>query len=134
MTDNYLLLYICLNISVYPPGVGVAAVQFYLAWTDRFMQNYNVSDMTPTERKVARIGGRTGLTARGVTFGIIGVSIIVAAVTWNARQVEGLAEALQTVASQPYGPWLLLAVAIGLLGYAVHCILESAYRHFQVGS
>ncbi|MFW5811148.1 MAG: DUF1206 domain-containing protein, partial [Thermodesulfobacteriota bacterium] len=37
-----------------------------------------------------------------------------------------------TLASQPYGPWLLGAVAIGLFCYGIHCLVLARYRRIYM--
>jgi len=42
--------------------------------------------------------------------------------------VRGLDGALQALAEQPYGPWLLGIVALGLVAYGVHMGVQARYR------
>jgi hypothetical protein len=71
---------------------------------------------------------RLGVAARGVTFGIVGWFLVVAATEGTAREARGLAEALRTLRRQPYGPWMLGAVGLGLSAYGIHSALCARYR------
>lgn len=59
---------------------------------------------------------------------LIGVFVIRAALQYDPKEAIGLDGALQKLASQSYGSWLLGIVAAGLLAYAVFCFFEARYR------
>ena len=111
--------------------IAVGVRQFYKAYQKSFMNSYNVGEMSQKERRVALRAGQFGLSARGVTFGIIGWFFIQAALQHDPSEARGLDAALSTLANQPYGPWLLAAVAIGFVAYGVHCFVKARYRHFE---
>lgn len=87
--------------------------------------------MSPAQLRWARRLGVAGILSRSVTFVIIGGFLIEAAVTANPDQPTGLGAALQSLASQPCGTWLLAAVAAGLVAYGVFCVSRSFYRQFE---
>jgi hypothetical protein len=74
---------------------------------------------------------RTGLAARGVVFGLIGVFLIVAALQSDPAEARGLGGALRTLEQQPYGPWLLTLVALGLLAYGIYQLVRAKYRRIR---
>ncbi len=43
----------------------------------------------------------------------------------------GLDEALETLAAQPYGPWMLTFVALGLMAYGVYMVVKARYRRLD---
>jgi hypothetical protein len=71
---------------------------------------------------------RTGLAARAVTFWIIGGFVIVAAWQADPQEARGLSGALNTLQAQAYGPWLLGAIAVGLIAFAAYSFIEARYR------
>ena len=71
---------------------------------------------------------KAGLYARGVVFVIIGGMIGVAAWQHDQYEAGGLSKALRTLQGQPYGAWLLGAVAIGLVAFGVYSLIEARYR------
>ena len=83
-----------------------------------------------TYAKVAPIC-KFGLLARGLVFVIIGGFFIVAAVKFSSGQARGLHGALETLQSQPYGPYLLGVVALGLVAYGIFSFIEMAYRRID---
>ena len=73
-----------------------------------------------------------GHAARGVVFGLAGGFVLVAAARVNAGEARGLDSTLATVAAQPFGPFLLGAVAVGLLLYGVYLFAEARYRRLVI--
>lgn len=76
----------------------------------------------------AVLTGRVGWTALGVAGVTVGVLLVLAAVRFDPAQPVGLDEGVQTLAAQPYGPVLLLLLALGLAVFAVHCVFDARYR------
>lgn len=66
---------------------------------------------------VITVLARSGYVARGVAFGIVGVLVAWAAIAHDPQKSGGLDQALQTLRSAPEGPYVLVAVALGLACY-----------------
>ena len=111
--------------------IGVGVYHFYLAYKAKFMEEYRSGEMSATERRWAKRIGQFGLSARGVTFAIIGSFFIIAALRADPSEAKGLSGALDTLARQPYGPWLLGIVALGLVAYGVFCFSQARYRRIS---
>ncbi len=115
-------------------GVGVIAFgcyYFYKAFTAKFRRKLYLSELSRTEREWIIAICRFGLAARSIVFFLIGWFVIEAAYMAQASQVGGLDEALETLAEQPYGPWLLMIVALGLMAYGVYMVVQARYRHLD---
>ena len=69
--------------------------------------------MRSFNRAVVRRIGVLGHAARAVVFALLGVFVIRAAVEFDPNQAVGLDGALQRLAQQPAGPWLLALTALG---------------------
>jgi hypothetical protein len=65
--------------------------------------------------------GRIGYVAKGIAYAVVGLIIGWAAFRHNAAQAGGLDAALRTVKDQPYGPFLLSALAAGLACFGLYC-------------
>lgn len=112
-------------------GLGVIAsalYQIYEAYTRRFQRRMKTREMSPEEQRLALHTGRLGLASRGIAFLITGWFLIQAALKYDPNQARGLGGALETLARQPYGPWLLGIVALGLVAYGAYSFLEARYR------
>lgn len=79
-------------------------------------------------RMLAERTGQVGFIAKGIAIGLIGALVVTAAATFDPQQAAGLDQALKTLAGQPYGPFLLAAVALGLAAYGVFCFFDARYH------
>ncbi|HEX6292469.1 MAG TPA: DUF1206 domain-containing protein [Herpetosiphonaceae bacterium] len=113
--------------------IGFGLYELYQAYTTRFRKKLKVAEMSATEESWAIRSGRFGLAARGVVFGIIGSFLVQAALQYNPDKAQGLSGALQALARQPFGPWLLGVVAAGLVAYGVYMLVEARYRRIFTG-
>lgn len=73
-----------------------------------------------------------GLVARGIVFLIIGGFFAYAAWVIDPDQAGGTAAALQWLRSQPYGSWLFLAIAIGLVAFGIYGIIQAIWRRIDL--
>lgn len=108
--------------------LGSAAVQFMRAAKADFRKELNTQEMDGRTQDFATRAGRIGHAARGVTFGITGVYLLVAALHQSPEEARGLAGALAVLLEQPYGPVLLGVVAAGLAMYGLYMFVEARYR------
>jgi hypothetical protein len=105
-------------------GVAIVAVGIYLI--SRAVRRSFEHDLQPqatsgtTGSTVVRLA-QVGYTAKGVALAIVGVLFIWAAVTFDPKKAGGLDAALHTLISQPFGPWLLAVVAVGIGCFGVYC-------------
>ena len=102
--------------------------QFYIAYKAKFMEKMKTHEMSAAEKTWTERSGRIGYAARGGVYLLIGSFLIQAALQRDPSEAGGLAKALSTLAQQPYGPWLLGIVAIGLMGFGVYSIVQALYR------
>ena len=85
---------------------------------------------TATTRPPVAVGwlGRAGLVARGLVYAIVGVLALKLALG-DGGKTTNQQGALKTVAQQPFGKFLLVALAIGLGGYAIWRLTRAALGH-----
>jgi hypothetical protein len=105
-----------------------ALYQIYEAYTKKFQRRMKTKEMSPEEQRLALHTGRLGLASRGIAFLITGWFLIQAALRYDLGQARGLGGALETLARQPAGPWLLGIVALGLVAYGAYSFLQARYR------
>ncbi len=65
---------------------------------------------------------------------MIGLFLGIAGWKLDPNEVKGVGEALDVLAQQPYGQWILLAVGLGLFCYGVFCLVQARYRRFRIGT
>ncbi|MFW2587626.1 DUF1206 domain-containing protein [Sagittula sp. SSi028] len=83
--------------------------------------------VTPTTRKLDP-AMKAGCIAEGIVVGLIGLSILVAAMTTNPSEAGGVGEALHQLRSMSFGRVLLAIMGLGLIGFAVENAVEGTYR------
>jgi formate/nitrite transporter FocA (FNT family) len=84
--------------------------------------------MSPTGKTWGGRAGVVGHVARFIVFTLIGVFAIKAAADYNPKDSVGLDGALQKLAHQSYGSFLLGLTAAGLIAYAIYCFFDARYR------
>jgi hypothetical protein len=72
--------------------------------------------------------GQVGYLARGIVFGLVGVFVIKAAMDHQPGKADGFDVALQSVMDAPFGRFLLMAAAAGLVCFGAYCVAEARYR------
>jgi hypothetical protein len=108
--------------------LGAAAFNGYRALTGKFRKRLRTERMNEAEEQAATWAGTLGHAARFVVFGLIGLFLAKAAWEFDADETRSLDGALREVAAQPYGTFLLCAVAIGLGAYGLYSFAQARYR------
>lgn len=108
--------------------LGVAIAQFFRTAKASFLEKLDLSELDQRGTQLVKTLGRVGHAARGAVFGIIGIFLMIAAWQHSPQQAKGLGGALQELAQQPFGPFLLAAVALGMFAFGLFCVAEARYR------
>jgi uncharacterized protein DUF1206 len=111
--------------------LGYGASQLYRAVGGDLRKDLDLAALGDSVIRWAVRLGRFGIAARGIIFSLIGFFLIRAALRYDPRQAKGVAEALRTLASRPSPPWLLGAVAVGLVSYGLYELFEARYRRIR---
>ncbi|MFD6419019.1 DUF1206 domain-containing protein [Streptomyces sp. NPDC060194] len=93
-----------------------------------YHKHLKLGEMSQRARKITDFTGVTGGIARGVLFAAIGVFALVAAVKYEPDDVKGIDDTLRTFTETPAGPWLLVAVAVGLMLFGVFSFAMARWR------
>ncbi len=109
-------------VGVITIGAGV----YYMrkGWGEKYKKHIRV---TPTTQKLDP-AMKFGCIAEGVVVGLIGISILIAAINTDPSQAGGVGEALGQLRSMSFGRILLGAVGLGLIGFAIENAVEGTYR------
>ena len=113
-------------IGIVIGGVGLALVVY--AGQERFRKYLRLGQVNSSGRHWIIQFGKWGYSAQGVVFCLIGAFLVSAAAHSDPRRVQGLDGALQSLAQQTYGPWVLGFVAAGLVAYGLFMFVEARYR------
>lgn len=107
--------------------IGAGVYYAYRGVTRKFMKD--LQDPGKARTAVEWIG-TVGYAAKGVVLALVGILIIVAAATADPSKSTGLDGGLKTLGSQPYGVFLLAAVAAGLVAYGLYAMARARYGKF----
>jgi hypothetical protein len=94
----------------------------------KFMKHLRTGEMSPQTRKMVKRLGTVGTIARGLVFALAGVLVIDAAITYSPSKAAGLDKALHTLRNQPFGEFLLIIAAIGLVAFGLYGLAEARWR------
>jgi hypothetical protein len=109
-------------------GLVVAGVFFVHRGVTRSFQE-NLKSLPPgTGGKAVVWLGTAGYAAKGVALAVLGVLFVVATVQSNPEESTGLDGALKSLQEQPFGAWILGAVALGLICYGVFMVVRAKYQ------
>lgn len=111
-------------------GAGIVAIGGYFIYsglTRKFEENLTQLP-AGTAGQAITVLGTAGYVAKGVALGVVGLLLAVATVRNNPEESTGLDGALKSLQEQPFGPWILGAVALGLIAYGVFMIVRSRYQ------
>jgi hypothetical protein len=110
-------------------GLGVVAGGVYhviKGWRKKFLEDLKGGTSGHLGRAVVVLG-RVGYVAKGVALGVLGALFVVAAVRSDPQQAGGLDAAFATMASQPFGAVLLVAVGLGFAAYGLYSFARARY-------
>ena len=118
-----------IGIGLWAAGVGLAVYGL----RKKFVRHLATAQMSARTRTVVEFLGTIGNAARGVVFGVAGAFLVVAAVSFDPKKAQGLDGSLRKIATTPPGPWLLAAVALGLVIFGVYSWCEARWRVVRPG-
>jgi hypothetical protein len=107
-------------------GVGVASV--IKGVRRSFDEEIDTASMPSAVRKGVGSLGQVGYIAKGLALGVVGGLLSYAALTFDRQQGQGLDGALQKILAEPFGRFLLTAVAIGFAAFGLFAMLQARYR------
>jgi hypothetical protein len=109
--------------------VGIGAYLVHRAWSEKFVKQLDAEGRSGESGTALVWFGKVGYTAKGITFGIVGALFLYAGLSHDPKKSGGLDQALHKVLQQPFGPFLLVLIALGLACYGLFCFARA--RHFN---
>lgn len=99
-----------------------------------FQQQFNSYALTNDQRKIITRLGRFGEFARGVVYALTGLFLMVAAYTNNPGKAQGIDGVFSSLLQQPFGPWLLGIVALGLIAFGIYSMMSGVLLRLKRGA
>ncbi|MEA5451530.1 DUF1206 domain-containing protein [Leptolyngbya sp. CCNP1308] len=109
--------------------VGVGLTYLYGAFTGSYISKFHAELDSLVKRWVIWIG-KLGITARGISFILVGSYLIKAAYFLDFDSAGGLSYVFDQLDDDYWGKIWLGAIAFGFIAYAVYMIIAAFYRKF----
>ncbi|GAW49483.1 MULTISPECIES: DUF1206 domain-containing protein [unclassified Nocardioides] len=109
--------------------IGFGVFQLYRAWTEGFADKLDGQGRSGKTGTAYIAFGKAGYTARGIAFAVVGGLFCYAAVTHESSKSGGLDQALFEILDQPFGPFLLCVVGVGLACFGLFTFAQA--RHLS---
>ncbi|WP_190035703.1 DUF1206 domain-containing protein [Streptomyces fructofermentans] len=115
-------------------GIGGAAVAVaglvigVQAARRKFHKHLRLAEMSRRMRRTVDFTGVAGGVARGLVFAAAGAFAVRAAVDFEPDKAKGMDDTLRSFTETPAGPWLLVAVAVGLVLFGVFSFGMARWR------
>lgn len=107
--------------------IGTGIWNAYNGLTRRFASNLDGGKLRGNERVVVLALGTAGFAGRAAAFLIVGGFVVRAGWRHDPNTGLGLDDALRQAAQSTVGPWLLTAVAAGLIAYGAFMFASAVY-------
>lgn len=107
--------------------LGVGGVHVTKGLSDKHAKKLAGEGRTGEAGRAYLLIGKVGYVAKGVAIVLVGILFAVAAVTHSSGSSGGLDDGLSSLLDLPFGPWLLLVVALGIGCFGLFCFARA--RH-----
>lgn len=116
-------------VAIGGTAVAVAGVWIAVRALRRgFRKHLKTGAMSPRTRRTVEALGVCGGVARGAVFTVAGGFALSAALRYDPDKAKGIDDTLRTFAGTAAGPWLLVAVALGLALFGVFSVAMARWR------
>ncbi|MEV6741753.1 DUF1206 domain-containing protein [Streptomyces sp. NPDC051104] len=113
---------VAVGIVVAGVWIGVRAVR------RKYHKDLRLGEMSPGLRRLVDIAGVGGGAARGLVFAAAGAFALRAAADYRPDRAKGLDDTLRSFAETPFGPWLLVLVAAGVVLFGLFSFALARWR------
>lgn len=106
-------------------GIMITGIVFAVRGFMRTFEKDLALSYKEPARKFQSGVGVVGYVAKGIALLLVGLLVVIAAVRVQPEQSTGLDGSLRALREQPYGPYLLAAVAVGLIAYGLFLMVKA---------
>jgi hypothetical protein len=104
--------------------LGAGAYYLRQGWQNEYRKHLRGNEFTTRWNSILK----AGVMAHGLVIGVIGLLFLFAAWRSDPQAAGGVGEAFSWISNQVYGRFLVIAVCVGLVGFAIFCFVNAAYR------
>ncbi|MEU2075913.1 DUF1206 domain-containing protein [Streptomyces sp. NPDC013489] len=94
----------------------------------KYREHLERQRMSKVQRRFMDVTGTAGGVSRGLVFAAVGLFALKAASESDPGEAKGMDDAIRSFAQTPAGPWLLVAVAVGLALFGAFSFGQSKWR------
>lgn len=127
LTEHRWGLWLLLSGGVVAVVIGIFFI--YGAYTGTYIGEFKPA-IDKTVKKWTTHIGQVGYIARGVSFIVTGLFIVLAAILAESDSAGDLGSSLQQLKEQPFGALGLGLIGFGFIAYSVYMFLTAWYRRF----
>jgi hypothetical protein len=104
--------------------IGAGIYYLHKSWVESYRDNLMGNEFTTNWNWALK----AGVAAQGFIVLLMGWFITYAAWTADSDQAKGLGGVWDYLGGQPLGNFLVIAIVLGLLGFALFCFVNAVYR------
>ena len=120
---------------VFLAGIGVTGVgigYLYGAYTGSYISQFTSYDIDKRLKCWAQRLGKIGIFARGISFVVTGICLMLASILSDSHLAGGVQKAFRILAKQPLG-WLWLSlIGSGFIAYGIYMFVAARYRRYAI--
>ncbi|MEU9860192.1 DUF1206 domain-containing protein [Streptomyces sp. NPDC047971] len=112
-------------------AVGVLGAGLWIAGRAvlrKYRDHLRWGRLTTYQRRFMDVTGVAGGISRGLVIAALGFSGLMAAMAFDPKEAKGMDDTIRSFAQTPAGPWLLLAVAAGLVLFGAFSFGQAKWR------
>ena len=113
--------------------IGYGIYQLSRAVQGKLDRHLQWSGVTAGTRRILERVSSFGIGARGVVFGLIGISLARAALRHDPAAAHGTSGALREIGGLPFGSWLLTVAGLGFVAYGLYALINARFRSIHAG-
>lgn len=108
--------------------IAVGGANVYRGISRKFLREIDTGALPGNTRQVITRLGQVGFIAKGIALAVVGLLLGYAAITFDPNKATGLDGAMRTIAGQPFGRFLLTAIALGFIAFGLFAFAQARYR------
>lgn len=108
-------------------AAGIAVAVIGARYARKGLTDGYLDDLQENPGSVLCATARYGYAAKGAAYIVIGFLLVVAGWRHSSESAKGLDGALRTLKEQPFGPYLLTIIALGLAAYGVYGLVRARF-------
>jgi hypothetical protein len=107
--------------------IVVGVMQVKRGVTKSFTKDLKGGATSGTSGTAVERFGQVGYISKGIAIGVVGILFVWAAWDYDPKKAGGLDTALRKILDQPFGPFLLGAIALGIIAFGLYCFAWAKY-------